>query len=80
MAWLASRSACLFRARGTHSYETRPRRRAAALARDASGCSAGCLICQRPDICSTTSLESIRTFNVRAGREVPRGFQPRDEP
>ncbi|KDQ66997.1 hypothetical protein DT87_07085 [Streptomyces sp. NTK 937] len=60
MASLASRSACLFSARGIHSYVTEEAGRISA-ARAASGFMSGCLIFQRPDICSTTSLESIRT-------------------
>ncbi|SLI09280.1 Uncharacterised protein [Mycobacteroides abscessus subsp. abscessus] len=35
-------------------------------ARSASGIIAACLTFHRPDICSTTSLESIRTSTVRA--------------
>ena len=39
----------------------------------------GCLIFQRPDICSTTSLESIRTSTVGARVELARGLQPGDQ-
>ena len=39
-----------------------------------------CLIFQRPDICSTTSLESIRTSTVQSGSRVGRHAQPGDEP
>ncbi|CAM5438978.1 hypothetical protein SMICM304S_09764 [Streptomyces microflavus] len=65
IASLASRSACLFCARGIHSYVTEDGGRIAA-ARAASGFMSGCLIFQRPDICSTTSLESIRTWTRSA--------------
>lgn len=65
IASLASRSACLFCARGIHSYVTEDGGRTAA-ARAASGFMSGCLIFQRPDICSTTSLESIRTWTRSA--------------
>ena len=73
IASLASRSACLFCSRGIHSYvtwsggKTRP-------ASAASGRMSGCLIFQRPDICSTTSLESIRTRTC--GRRVQRRARP----
>ena len=60
IASLASRSACLFFSRGIHSYVTWPGGKIRA-ASAASGFMSGCLIFQRPDICSTTSLESIRT-------------------
>lgn len=60
IASLASRSACLFFSRGIHSYVTAEAGRILA-ASAASGFMSGCLIFQRPDICSTTSLESIRT-------------------
>lgn len=60
IASFASRSACLFCSRGIHSYVTWARGRIRA-ASAASGFMSGCLIFQRPDICSTTSFESIRT-------------------
>ena len=47
---------------------TASNRRTSAAACAASGRSPGCLICQRPDICSITSLESIRTSTSAAPR------------
>ena len=67
MASLASRSANLLRSRGTHSYVTLVKPRAASPAASASGFMSGCLIFQRPDICSTTSRESIRTWTEACG-------------
>src|SRR5690606_13137600 len=61
IASLASRSAWVLRVRGTHVQRTESKRRASWAARAASGRNPGCLIFHRPDICSTTSLESIRT-------------------
>ena len=58
-ASLASRSACLFCSRGTQVYVVPNGARR--LASIASGLMSGCLIFQLPLICSTTSLESIRT-------------------
>ncbi len=66
IASLASRSASLFRSRGIQVYLTWPRGRIV-FASAASGCMSGCLIFQRPDICSTTSLESIRTSTAASG-------------
>ena len=60
IASLASRSACEFSARGTHSKSTRSNCATSSAARAASGFIAACLTFHRPDICSTTSLESIR--------------------
>ncbi len=39
----------------------------------------GCLICQRPDICSTTSLESIRTSTAGRRVELAGGAQTGDQ-
>ena len=64
-ASLASRSACAFSARGTQVYVVPGGARS--LASVASGRMSGCLIFQRPDICSTTSLESIRTSTSASG-------------
>ena len=64
-ASLASRSACLFCSRGTHVYVVPNGARR--LASTASGRMSGCLIFQLPDICSTTSLESIRTSMSASG-------------
>jgi hypothetical protein len=66
IASLASRSAWPFSARGIHSKATASNRRISAAASAASGRSPGFLICQRPHICSTTSLESIRTSTSTA--------------
>ena len=67
-ASLASRSACLFCSRGTQVYVVP--NGASRLASSASGFMSGCLIFQWPDICSTTSLESIRTSISASGREL----------
>jgi hypothetical protein len=40
----------------------------------------GCLICQRPDICSTTSLESIRTSTDALGSMVSTACSPATSP
>jgi hypothetical protein len=61
IARLASASAALLRSRGIHSKVTSANRPASFAASAASGRKPGFLICQRPDICSTTSFESIRT-------------------
>ncbi len=79
IASLASRSACLFSSRGIHSYVTReggktPRASAA------SGRMSGCLIFQRPDICSTTSLESIRTRTSASGSRACAARRPASSP
>ena len=47
---------------------TRAKAATSFLASALSGCIDGCLTCQRPDICSMTSLESIRTATVSAPR------------
>jgi len=39
-----------------------------------------CLICQRPDICSTTSLESIRASTVQAGSIAIAARSPASRP
>ena len=62
---MASRSACLFCSRGTHVYVVPNGARR--LASSASGFMSGCLIFQSPDICSTTSLESILTSMSASG-------------
>ncbi len=64
-ASLASRSACLLRSRGTQLNVVPAGASRCACA--ASGFMSGCLIFQRPDICSTTSLESIRTSSAASG-------------
>jgi hypothetical protein len=61
IARFASASAALLRSRGIHSKVTWSNRLTRVAASAASGRSPGCLICQRPDICSITSFESIRT-------------------
>src|SRR5690242_1292351 len=53
IAAFASLSASLLRSRGIHEYRTDRNPRASFDASAASGRSPGCLICQRPDICST---------------------------
>src|SRR4051794_33208141 len=40
----------------------------------------GCLICQRPDICSTTSLESIRTSTLAVGSRSRAACRPATRP
>src|SRR5262249_31713303 len=57
-----------------------PRARAACLASAASLRRSGCLICQRPDICSTTSLESIRTSASAPGASRPAARRPASRP
>ena len=79
IASLASRSACLFCSRGIHSIADRRNCRASACASRASGCMSGCLIFQRPDICSTTSLESIRTSTSAQG-QARRSLETGDQP
>ena len=64
-ASLASRSACEFCSRGIQVYVVPAGASFAASA--ASGFMSGCLIFQRPDICSTTSFESIRTSISASG-------------
>ncbi len=69
----------MFSARGIHSYVTRsggntPR------AWVARGFIEGCLIFQRPDICSMTSLESMRTWTVAAGSRVWAARRPASRP
>ena len=49
-------------------------------ARSASGRMSGCLIFQRPDICSTTSLESIRTSTVAVGSSSRTASSPAIRP
>lgn len=48
----------------------------------ASGFMSGCLIFQRPDICSTTSLESIRTctWTGTSGNNAFAAFRPAIRP
>ena len=53
-------------ARAASSVQVTRSRRASAAASAASGRMSACLIFQRPDICSMTSLESIRTSTGRA--------------
>ncbi len=79
IASLASRSASLFRSRGIQVYVTRPRGRTVR-ASAASGCMSGCLIFQRPDICSTTSLESIRTSTEASGSSSRAALRPAIRP
>lgn len=79
IASLASRSACLFCSRGIHSYVTRPGGKTRA-ASAASGFMSGCLIFQRPDSCSTTSLESIRTRTDASGSSSYAAFRPAMSP
>ena len=45
----------------------------------ASGRMSGCLIFQRPDICSTTSLESIRTSMSASGANSAASLEPGDQ-
>ena len=77
-ASLASRSACWFRSRGTQVYVVP--NGASRLASMASGFMSGCLIFQRPDICSTTSLESIRTSTSASGAYCSASRRPGDQP
>ena len=67
-ASLARRSACLFRSRATQVYDVP--KGASRFASRASGFMSGCLIFQLPLICSTTSLESIRTSTSASGATV----------
>ncbi len=53
---------------------------ASRLASMASGFMAGCLIFQRPDICSTTSLESIRTSIAAPGANSSASLSPAIRP
>ena len=73
-ASLASRSAWLFCSRGTQVYVVPNGARLVASA--ASGFMSGCLIFQRPDICSTTSLESIRTSISACGANCSASRRP----
>jgi hypothetical protein len=50
------------------------------LASAASGRMSGCLIFQRPDICSTTSLESIRTWTAASGSRARAARSPAIRP
>jgi hypothetical protein len=77
-ASFASRSACLFCSRGTQVYVVP--NGASALASVASGRIPGCLIFHRPDICSTTSLESIRTSISASGANSWASFRPAISP
>ena len=49
-------------------------------ARAANGRMSGCLIFQRPDICSTTSLESIRTRTFAPGSRALAALSPAIRP
>ncbi|CAM5610069.1 hypothetical protein SANTM175S_01430 [Streptomyces antimycoticus] len=51
-----------------------------ALASAASGRISGCLIFQRPDICSMTSLESIRTRTSASGSRAYAARNPAIRP
>lgn len=66
MAALASASACRFCSRGIQANRTAAKRPTSPAALAARGRRPGCLICHRPHICSTTSLESIRTSTSAA--------------
>ena len=77
-ASLASRSACWFCSRGTQVYVVP--NGASRLASSASGLMSGCLIFQRPDICSTTSLESIRTSMSASGANSSASLSPAIRP
>ena len=59
---------------------SRPSRSAACRPSVASARMAGSLIFQRPDICSTTSLESIRTSTSAPGARSPAARRPGDQP
>src|SRR5216684_44494 len=61
IALLLSASAIVFSSRGTCAIDRRGKVTQSSPARSASGFMFGCLIFQRPLICSTTSFESIRT-------------------
>src|SRR3954447_6832591 len=80
-ASLASRSACLFCSRGTQVNVVRPGRVVtSALALSASGLMSACLIFQLPLICSTTSLESIRTSTSASGATCWASVRPAIRP
>ena len=74
--WLRHPPSCC-RDCGTHS-NTTSRPAISDCARWASTCMSGCLIFQRPDICSTTSFESRRTRTDAAGVALEGRLQPRD--
>lgn len=80
IASFAKRSACWFFARGIHSYVTCAASGNTRAASAASGFMSGCLIFQRPDICSTTSLESIRTWTVAVGSSSRAARRPATRP
>ena len=65
-ARFANASACEFSSRGTQLYVTKDGL-CAARATLANSRMLSCLICQRPDICSTTNLESIETLISASG-------------
>ena len=75
---MARRSACLFCSRGIHVYVVPSGARR--LASIASGRMLACLTFQRPDICSTTSLESIRTSMSAPGANSSASLSPAIRP
>ncbi len=77
-ASLANRSACVFCARGTHVYVVPAGASSCACA--ASGFIAGCLIFHRPDICSTTSLESSLASTAAPGASSAASRSPAIRP
>ena len=77
-ASLARRSACWFCSRGHQVYVVPDGARR--LASSASGFMLACLIFQRPDICSTTSLESIRTSTSASGANSSASRSPAIRP
>jgi hypothetical protein len=70
MAALASASACRLRSLGIQENRTVSKRWTRAAASAASWRSPGCLIFQRPVICSMTSLESMVTSTSVAPRSA----------
>jgi hypothetical protein len=60
----------LFFSRGTHDSRTAGSCASSADASRASGFIDGCLTCQRPLICSTTSLLSMRTSTSSGSRSI----------
>ncbi len=84
MAALARASAAEFSARGIHVKRTEPppalMSAATSRASSARRRMSSCLIFQRPDICSTTSLESIRTSTTAAGSISSAAFRPATSP
>jgi len=79
IASFASRSAYVLRSRGIQSNVTDGSAATSARPSACSGCRSGCFTRQRPDICSTTSFESIRTA-TEAGSNSAAARSPASSP